>query len=203
MKRYLVAFIALTFVALLGGCATTSSDMVRAAPSPEPAPGKALVVFLRPSRYGGAIQSSIYDTNSSSAFIGIVSAGTGVTYQADPGTHLFMVVGENADFMNASLDPGKTYFVLVSPRMGMWKARFSLLPIHNDASAKYSIQSPAFAKWQNATTFVEKTPAADAWYQAHAADIAAKQAAYMQKWNAQSAEQKAELTLHPGDGVSD
>lgn len=204
MKRLrLLPLAAIACSALLAGCATMSQDMVRStATSFQADPGKALVIFMRPSRYGGAIQSSVYDTaGGKDTFIGIVSSGTKVAYQADPGTHLFMVQGENADFMNATLDPGKTYYVLVSPRMGVWKARFSLLPIHDDAAAKYNLKSADFQKWKAETQFVDKSPSADSWYQVHSADISAKEAEYMTKWNAASAEQKAELTLHAEDGI--
>ncbi|KGI76615.1 hypothetical protein LF63_0114965 [Oleiagrimonas soli] len=192
---------ALTVAWMLSGCMSSLMTKTPGA-APTPAPGKALVVFMRPSSFGGAIQSSVYDTGKQGDdFIGIVSAKTKLAYQADPGTHLFMVVAENGDFMNATLDAGKTYYVLVAPRMGVFKARFSLLPIHNDPAAKYSLQSERFQSWQHETSFVIKTPAADQWYTAHEADVNAKQAKYMQKWNRASAEQKAELTLHAADGL--
>jgi hypothetical protein len=176
--------------------------MTKSSTTPQPSADKALVIFMRPSRFGGGVQASVYDTHGDgNTFIGIVSAKTKVAYEASPGPHLFMVIGENADFMNADLVAGKTYHVLVRTRPGAWKARFSLLPIHNDVNAKYSLQSPDFAKWQQETSFAQTTPSATAWYNAHSADIAAKQAEYMQKWNAASAEQKAELTLHAGDGT--
>ena len=202
MKR-LIAFVALLLpLALLGGCVATSSYMTKTSVVPQPTPDKALVVFMRPSRYGGGVQASVYDTsNGTNQFIGIVSAKTKIGFLASPGQHLFMVIGENADFMNADLQAGKTYYVLVSPRMGAWKARFSLLPIHNDASAKYNIQSTDFAQWQQETSYVRTTPGANAWYQSHEADITAKQTDYMRKWNAASARQKAELTLHADDGT--
>lgn len=202
MKRLIILIAALGLAGLLGGCATTSALMAPSSTTPQPSADKALVVFMRPSVYGGAIQASVYDTSGGhDTFIGVVSARTKVAYEATPGTHLFMVVGENADFMNADLVAGKTYYVLVKPRMGMWKARFSLIPIHDDASAKYNVKSTDFAEWQQATHFVTTSPAANAWYEGHAADISAKQAEYMQKWNAASDEQKAELTLHANDGT--
>jgi hypothetical protein len=201
MKRLIRMMAALSLLALVG-CVTTSGYMAPATvQSMGPQAGKALVVFMRPSNYGGAIQASVYDaTQPAQEFIGIVSGNTKIAYQADPGKHLFMVIGENADFLNATLDAGKTYYVLVSPRMGMWKARFSLLPIHSDPAAKYSTRSTDFAKWQAGTHWVQKTPAADAWYRENAADITAKRADYMQRWNTASAEQQAELTLLPSDG---
>lgn len=187
----------------LTACVTTSDLMSASAmQAPTPVQGKALVVFLRPSNYGGAIQASVYDaTRPQEEFIGVVSANTKVAHQAEPGRHLFMVVGENADFVNATLDAGKTYYILVSPRMGMWKARFSLLPIHPDPAAKYSLASEDFRKWQAGTRFVERSPAADAWYRQHAASVSQKRAEYMVRWNGASAEQMAELTVHPEDGI--
>ncbi len=193
---------AVLLLAGLTGC--QSSLMVRSsagAAEPAPAPGKALVVFMRPSSFGGAIQSSVYDTHDSAdTFIGIVSTKDKIGYQAEPGDHLFMVIAENADFMIAHLDAGKTYYVLVSPRMGVWKARFSLLPIHNRADAKYSTQSADFGKWMSETSWVSVTPQATQWYSAHAADIHAKKMDYMRKWNKASAQQKEELTLKADDG---
>lgn len=193
--------IGLLLLAGLTGC--QSSLMTKAGNAePKPAPGKALVVFMRPSSFGGAIQSSVYDTgDKQDTFIGIVSAKTKIAYQAEPGDHLFMVVAENADFMVAHLDAGKTYYTLVSPRMGMWKARFSLLPIHNQAGAKYSMQSADFREWMAKTDWVTVTPAAEQWYQEHAADIRAKKVDYLHRWDTADAQQRAELTLPADDGI--
>jgi hypothetical protein len=166
------------------------------------APGDATVVFLRPSSVGGAIQASVYDvTGGKTTFGGIVSTKTRVSMHVPAGEHLFMVVAENADFMNATLDAGKSYYVLVKPRMGMWKARFSLIPIHRDPNAKYNLDSADFTKWKSASQPVEKTPAADAWYAQHHADIEAKRLDYMQKWDRMLPQDKAVLTLHAEDGA--
>ncbi len=202
MKRLTLLFACLLALPM-AGCVSTSKYMARSAVlAPQPAPDKALVVFMRPSNYGGGIQASVYEASQpQEQFIGIVSANTKIAYQADPGKHLFMVIGENADFVNATLDAGKTYYVLVSPRMGVWKARFSLLPIHADPAAKYSLRSEDFRKWQAGTHFVDTTPAAEAWYRANAASVAGKRADYMQRWTTSSAEQQAELTVLPGDGI--
>lgn len=186
---------------LISGCMSSlMNKAVGAAPAPQP--GKALVVFMRPSSFGGAIQSSVYDTRGDdNDFIGVVSARTKLAYQAFPGHHLFMVVAEYSDFMNADLVAGKTYYVLVRPRPGIWKARFSLIPIHRDPGAKYSSASVAFRRWQSATSYVVPKPAAMRWYATHKDDITAKQAAYLAKWHRASAQQRAQLTLHPDDGT--
>lgn len=201
--KFMMRFAALlASVLLFTGCATSQYMTRSASVEPAPAAGKALVVFMRPSTYGGAIESSLYDvSNGAQEFIGIASPRTKVAYQADPGIHLFMVVAENADFMNANLEAGKTYYVLVSPRMGVWKARFSLLPVHNDAAAKYSMKSEDFRHWQAATHFVEKSPGAADWYRASQSSITAKHISYMERWKQASPQQQAELTLLAEDGT--
>ena len=61
MKRLFV-LVALLAALPLTGCVATSDYMTRStAASPTPAPDKALVVFMRPSNYGGGIQASVYD----------------------------------------------------------------------------------------------------------------------------------------------
>ena len=170
--------------------------------NPRPAEGKAMVVFLRSSFLGSAIASSVYDApDSGDTFLGVVNNKDKLAVQVEPGEHRFMIIAENADFLDAKLEAGKTYYVLISPRPGAWKARFSLLPIHNQADAKYSLQSEDFKKWIESTTFTEKTPAADAWYAEHKASVDEKKTDYLVKWNKMAAEDRAVLVLHPEDGV--
>ena len=202
--RYAMRWI-LAIVMLAGLSACMSSKMIRSETmdhEPVPAPGKAMVVFLRAASRGGAVQSSVYDTGTESdQFIGIISAKTKIAWQADPGDHLFMVIGENADFMIAHLDAGKTYYALVSPRMGVWKARFSLLPIHNDAAAKYNIQSADFREWMQATAWVSNTAESEQWFRENASSVREKKIDYMRKWNAADPIQREELTLNASDGI--
>src|SRR2546427_9977542 len=93
----------LTVMVSLPGCARRSALMPPGggdASAVRPEPNRALVMFLRPGRYGGAIQAAVYDGES---LIGISSSGTAIPYQAAPGRHLFMVVSEAADFLDADL----------------------------------------------------------------------------------------------------
>lgn len=205
MLRRLLAVAALGL--LLGSpLAIAKSKLMRDAAnqSPTPEPGKALVVFFRPAFMGRAIESTVYDApDSETKFLGIVSYEARLAYQVDPGPHRFMVIGENADFVDTTLDAGKTYYIMVSARMGVWKARFSLLPVHSAPDAKYNTQSADFKTWMNKTSFVETTPAVDAWYLEHKADIESKKADYLQKWNQMAPQDRAVLTLHAEDGTTD
>ena len=117
-------------LAMLSACSIRSAHMTPMAARSglvRPSEGRALVFFTRPSSYGGAIQATIYDSDT---YIGTVSGGTHVAYETTPGTHLFMVIAESADFMRAELLPDKTYYAGVHARMGVWKARFSFVPFN-------------------------------------------------------------------------
>lgn len=170
---------------------------------PVPEEGKALVVFMRASFVGSAISASVYDApDSDTQFIGVVQNKQKIAYQATPGPHRFMVIAENADFMDANLEAGKTYYVLVSPRMGVWKARFSLFPIRQDSADEYNLKSADFKAWQAKTDFVVTAPDGQAWYEDHKDSVAEKKADYLKKWNVMLAADKAELTLNAEDGVA-
>jgi len=170
--------------------------------APKPEPGKALVVFLRPGFVGGAIASTVYDApDGGDTFLGALSYKDKLAVQMAPGVHRLMVIAENADFLDATLEAGKTYYVLIRSRPGVWKARFSLLPMHNRADAEYNVLGADFTDWNAACSFVEKTPDADAWYAEHKASVDEKKAGYLEKWNRMAAEDRAVLVLQPEDGV--
>ena len=159
------------------------------------------VIFLRPSSVGGAIQASLFDaTGSEPKFIGISSTGTKVVYDTTPGAHRFMVVSEAADFLEARLAAGKTYYAVVTPRMGAWKARFSLWPIKNDANAEYKLQSDETAKWIKNGKVVENTPESLQWAQSNMSSIKAKYSENLPVWNKKPPQDIAERTLNEGDG---
>ncbi len=166
---------------LLGACAGSSQYMRDVAPEMvnyTPKPDQALVVFMRPSGLGFAIQSSVFDiTDGSPIFLGIVPAKTKVAHYAKPGKRRYMVIGENADFMAASLDSGKVYYTLVTPRMGLWKARFSLAPVR-----KTKVDTPEFAAWYKDTRWVENLATAPGWASKNMPSIRGKLAEYLPKW---------------------
>lgn len=188
---------------LLGGCQSALMVAPTTEVEPKATADKALVVFMRPSSFGGAVQSSVYDTRAegNDVFAGVVSSKSKVAYLAEPGEHLFMVVSENADFLAANLEAGKHYYVLVAPRMGVWKARFSLLPIRNDASAKEGLQSKQFSNWDESTEWMVIGPKANSWYQDNIDSIRARKLDYLPKWQSKSAADKAERTLRSVDGI--
>ncbi|MFH6568712.1 MULTISPECIES: hypothetical protein [Pseudomonas] len=187
---------------LLAGCASNPMDPVADQTIPAAAPDKAQVVFMRDAYTGKAIVSSLYDvTDGKTQFIGVMANGTKIAYPTTPGKHTFMVVSEAADFMEADLVAGKTYYALVTPRMGLWKARFSLWPISNDPEAAHSLKSKNFKGWVEDTDLVTNSPKSLAWYERVKASIEKKRAEYWPVWQEKSADAVAERTLKPSDGL--
>ncbi len=185
-------------VLILSGCAGPVKNMQVVQPGMEitqPDQGKALVIFFRTSVVGGAIQSSVFDiVGDECKIVGLVAAKKKVAFMAEPGEHLFMTVGESADFMSANLEEGKTYYVEVVPRMGAFKARFSLAPIH-----KEEVESEKFMKSPNACQYVEMNGDSYEWANRHMEDIQSKREFYYAKWMNRDEESRPRLL--PEDGV--
>lgn len=170
--------------------------------SPDAAEDTATVVFMRSSAVGGLIKASVYDvTGDKTIFIGIMKNKTKISYSVSPGKHTFMVVSEAADFMEADLLAGKTYYAMVTPRAGAWKARFSLIPVRNGGTTDFSIGSKHFEKWVKKTKLVTPDEKSEAWYQQHKDSVDSKRDKYWEKWQQKSPEELSERTLNPGDGV--
>jgi hypothetical protein len=144
--------------------------------------GKATIIFMRPSTLGYAIASSVYELRTGGdMFVGIIPAKRKLAYVTDPGPSRFMVVSEAADFMAADLEAGKTYYALVTPRMGMWKARFSLRPLTAE-----DLRGVQFKGWEGDCTWIDNTPASHRWAKEHWDDIQSKKVEYLQKWEPRS-----------------
>lgn len=205
MEKHSRTHLVILFLVLLvfGGCAGSSKYM-RKVPldrtSYAPASGKSLVIIMRPSGFAYAIDSSVFDVSSDSddtndKLVGIVPAKKKVAYMTEPGEHLFMAVGESADFMKADLKEGKTYYALVTPRMGLWKARFSLKPVRKD-----QLDSKEFSSWVETCEYIENTEASHHWAKDNWSSIQSKKKGYLEKWNKKSKKDKDDATLWPQDG---
>ncbi len=192
-----LALMILVIASLISGCAGTVVHMQELAADKAPvapAPGKAAVVFLRPSGLGFAIQSSVFEVkDNGSLLVGIVAAKAKVAYQVEPGKRLFMVIGENADFMTADLVPNKTYYVLVSPRMGLWKARFGLEPVRGKELDSLEFRNSLVeCKW------VEKTGASENWARGNMASIESKRNDFYPDWVKQPESERPHLSQDDG-----
>jgi len=196
-RSFFLCFAALLLALLLSSCAGTVKNMRTVQPDEivsAPEEGKSLVVFMRPSTLGFAIQSSVFEIEGDHpSLVGIVAAKKKVSYELEPGKHLFMVIGESADFMSAELEANKTYYALVTPRMGVWKARFSLMPIHLS-----ELDSSQFSEWLEACEWVEKNTDSENWASENMPSIESKRETYYEKWMSKDVSERPNLL--PQDG---
>ncbi len=89
-------FIVLCIGLALTGCASKYVQPV----GPEielsyvPSESEAVIIFMRPSAFGGAVQSSVFDTTTGeNVLVGIISSKAKIAYKTAPGEYIFMVVG--------------------------------------------------------------------------------------------------------------
>ena len=193
MNRLRISVLLVSMIALtqLFGCASPNMKLSQPANAIEQAPqDKVLVTFIRPSRLGFAISAAVYDGEN---FIGFVPYQTRLDYLAEPGEHIFMVVSEAGDFMKADLLAGKQYFVKVVPRMGAWRARFSILPIH-----KADLATPEVQQWIQEAKPVENIEAAYEWAKENQPSAMHKKEVYFEKW--MEKDEQARPYLAPDDG---
>jgi len=170
---------------------------ISTAPAPA-AVANSKVVFLRATNLGGSIAASVFDVTEAGApkFIGIINRGNKLAYPVKPGLYTFMVVSEAADFMQATVVGGKTYYALVTPRIGVLVARFSFRPVRGD-----ELDGKQFAAWDRGTELVvNHTPKALAWANDNAAEIADKRDRYFPEWRSMSTSDRAAQTLNAEDG---
>lgn len=110
---------------LLGGCAATMDVVPDAERVQGPQPTTSLVYFVRPEVFGGTDSAMLFDGET---YIGTLDENRHIAYLTSPGKHRFAVVSEAADFMEAELAPGKTYYARVRRRFGVVDERFSFDP---------------------------------------------------------------------------
>ncbi|HEV2489939.1 MAG TPA: DUF2846 domain-containing protein [Candidatus Acidoferrales bacterium] len=85
--------------------------------------GEAMVYVVRPTHYGGSIQTKLsMDGN----WMGVNLANSYFVFLADPGEHKFCSQSENASRITLTLEAGKTYFLQQHIRMGFFKAQNEL-----------------------------------------------------------------------------
>ena len=196
MRTLVLALLTISLAVVFGGCKSSGMVKATAAPSVAPSADAAVVIFMRPSVLGGGVQSVVYDTtHEQSELVGIVSSGSKVAFKTTPGEHTFMVVSESADFMRATLDANKTYYALVTPRMGAFRARFSLRPVTSD-----DIESGRLAGWDRSCVLYENAQGSRDWAVNNAPSVEKRRAQNYPRWLTKSPAQLEEVTLHAADG---
>jgi hypothetical protein len=79
-------------------------------------------------------------------FLGESQAYSKFAVTLPPGEHMFVSWSESAEALKATLLPGRTYYVEVSPRIGAFTARVDLLAV-----------APRLGSWQNLQDWLSNT----------------------------------------------
>ena len=102
---------------------TVVADAQGVPPAPE---GKSVVYFVRTSSLGFANSFAYFD---STKFIGKFGAPKYLRYECNPGHHFFWAKSENVDFVDATVEEGKIYFIYVDADAGVEKPIVKLEPV--------------------------------------------------------------------------
>jgi hypothetical protein len=114
---------------LLLGCAASSDAMGElgyARPN-RPRPGYALVVFVRPSNYASGDLYHVFSDRY--GFLGDAQPESWFGAELPAGQHIFCASGGGVPALQASLAPGRIYFVEVSARFGFWGSKVELIAV--------------------------------------------------------------------------
>ena len=199
MKKWLML---ICFSAVfLSGCSMLELKQTADQQIPELHADSSRIVFMRSAFHGAAITAMLYEIiDGKPKYFGAVKNDNKFYLDTTPGQHIFMALGMGADFMPADLAPGKTYYVMVTPR-GWPSISFSLHPFRTDGTTKFNTDSDSFKDWKNATILVENLPQSYTWAEERQqrADDAYK--SYWPKWQKKSENDKQVYTIYPSDGM--
>lgn len=196
-------FLALA-VLFLAGCASTNPMISPTEDQTLPAPpaDKAQIVFLNPNNaVAAAFLTGLYDVKGDEKeFYGMLGSKTKLIQNVAPGHHLFMghTMLANAHFLEANVEAGKRYYVLLRFVYGRG---LQLRPLRVAAGSEFSIENPLFNEWNTGSSFVVKTADADAWYAKYKSVVDEAQTKGWAEWQGKNDAQKAELTLNKDDAT--
>ena len=145
---------------------------------------------MRVSKQSSSTNAVLFDVTEPGApkYIGTVNSASKLSYSLNPGLYTFMAVGETAEFMQATVVGGKTYYALVIPRANA--TRFALEPVR-----QHEIGGKEFMSWDRSTKMAGASPQPQ-----NASDAAEKRQRYWPEWSRKPESQRAEVTLNAEDG---
>lgn len=95
----------------------------------KPSLGKSMVYFVRYSGTGLFINFKYFDEDM---YLGKFNGMNYMTYECEPGKHVFWASGDNRQFVEADLLSDKVYVVEVIPTIGTMKAGLKLFPLQKE-----------------------------------------------------------------------
>jgi|SRR5215831_13244995 len=205
MKWYVLLF---TLLLALAGCATEPANP-QFVVSPNqtlapPPPDKAQIVFLEPiNSIQGRAPVGIFKVDGDKrTLLATTGAHSKVAVLFTPGHHVLMAntSGAVAHFLEINVEGGKRYYVLLR---FIYANGFQMRPLRTSGPSDYTVQHRNFPSWVSETSFVDKTPASDEFFEKYKEAVTKSQASGWETWLAKTPEQRAELTLNPQDAVAE
>lgn len=163
-------------------------------------PEEAQIVFLRPSKgVMGVFHSIVFNiTNGERKMIGVAPARSKFAINVAPGRYKFMSAnGLPAHVMEAEVEAGKRYYVIVRPIYGNG---LQLRPIKRGIEGEFSYNNPSLEKWKNDTKVAVMAVGAEDWYTKFSAAIDKTEVKAQTVWAEKSDEQRRLLTIELADG---
>lgn len=198
-----VGLLGLVLLAAVTGCSSTPKLMASGKAVFPSEPDKARVVFLRYSSFAALVDEAFVFVldGDEERFIGQLPTGRRIQVDLTPGKHTFMVSGSTADFMNAELVAGKTYYVIVTPHYSSNGIGFSPWPIRKQ-EGDYMQSSDQFKKWlAKCKPLTVIGPAANDWLLKQGDQFHQQRTTDHARWLSKSAADVDRRTLHAEDGV--
>lgn len=163
-----------------------------------PSADTAQVVFLKPANMGGD-PVGIFDVDASGRrYLGGLPRQSRIAVELAPGRHRLMsYYGKHAHFLDADLEAGKRYFVVLRYIYGQG---FQLRPIRPSA-AHWTAEHPKFAIWLAETSVQEPRKNAERWFIERRPMVQRAQDEAQVLWERKSDGQRDELTLRPDDAL--
>ncbi len=94
-----------------------------------PSEGKSLVYIMRSNDLGSGLNFRVYDNDR---FLGALPSRAYFIYECEPGNHLFWAASENRDYIEATLEPNKTYVMDMRAKIGLVITAVGLEPYSPD-----------------------------------------------------------------------
>ena len=194
--------LAMVLVAALCACAGNEPSA--------PKSDEALIVFIVPGMYsssggyqptyGTVFSISLHEvTGPERKLVGILALGQKFAYRVRPGKHQFMLISRGStDFMEANVDPGKTYHAVVDPQVSSrwsYEQRYAFRPVR-----PVDFENGLFNRWQTGTSFVDRSEAWGEWDTENAEANESRRRRFWDGWAKKSADQRAPRTLQRSDG---
>jgi Protein of unknown function (DUF2846) len=104
-------------------------------PTPEPSADKALVYVVRPTGWGGKVQTKLAVNGK---WVGVNRGYNYFFFTLDPGEYAFCSVAENKSVMALKVEAGKTYYLQQKLTAGFMKARNKLVAL-DEAKGKEAL----------------------------------------------------------------